>query len=323
MESKTKQRIVGICVVIGLVIVLLPLFQMGKESSSEATLVKAPPFPEPATQVAASDSAADLSLVQDDTLPEQTLKSSNTDTAQPKSDAQSLVESQDQKQPQDQAQKQNQAENTQQPNLLANRPSIINDRTQTNSSPAAVTSNTDAPENVEKSDLNSGTANPGMKAMELAPVMPEDDEQAPSVANVKQANEVKTPAHQAVMHTAANQHSRKVNLQKQLAANKAKLKPIKLETALNDNGLVSIKSSAWVVQIGSFKNKSNALRLVNKLRMNGYHAFMQHVAMTSGENTRVFVGPENQHARAQTLANRLESDMHIKTIVISYKPLTL
>ena len=157
-------------------------------------------------------------------------------------------------------------------------------------------------------------SNPGVKAMELAPVMPEDDE-APIATNVnqgKESKEVKVRAHKAAMRTAAVNHHAKTLKTKYLAKNKTKLQPIKLEAALGDNGLASIKGSAWVVQIGSFKNKSNALRLVNKLRMNGYHAFMQHVAMTYGENTRVFVGPESKHARTRTWASRLESDMHIK-----------
>src|SRR3990167_7693331 len=51
MEKKTKHRLLGILVIVGLVIILLPLFQSGKESSSPATLVKAPPFPDQSIQV--------------------------------------------------------------------------------------------------------------------------------------------------------------------------------------------------------------------------------------------------------------------------------
>jgi DedD protein len=106
---------------------------------------------------------------------------------------------------------------------------------------------------------------------------------------------------------------------KLMQASKIKIdnKPIK------DNGLLELKQAAWVIQIGSFKNKANALRLVNQLRANGYRAFIQQTSGTFGDSTRVFVGPENKHHSARALADRLESDMHIRGIVISYKPLAL
>ncbi len=305
MESKTKQRIIGACVVVGLVIVLLPLFQGGKDVPAETTLVKAPPFPEQSQQVASADSA----MVPDDVIVDRP-------SMQPNPAALQAQATEQPKPTPDQPQKPNtdQAQNTEEPNLLANRPSIIN-QTQPDNAVAAPPSTA---ENSEKPALDTG--NPAVKAMELAPAITDEEDQAPASIAVRQTQEAKTPGRK-VMQVA--RHDKKNMASKQLMANKTRSKLIKLEAATGDNGLASIKGSAWVVQIGSFKNKTNALRLVNKLRLNGYHAFMQHVAMTAGENTRVFVGPESQHARARTLAQRLESDLHVKPIVISYKPLTL
>lgn len=303
MESKTKQRIIGACVVVGLVIVLMPLFQGGKDVPAETTLVKAPPFPEQNQQVLA-DASSDSAIVPDDVIPDRP-------TAQPAMQAQATESAEE-------SSDKTAAEKTEQPNLLSNRPSIIN-QTEANLAPTPA-QNTGV--GSEKSDAS---GNPGVNAMELAPaVMQEESNESPK-SNVipVPVRDVKTPNKKTMMHTAAAKHMKKPVAAKQMIADKTKMKPIKLEAALGDNGLASIKGSAWVVQIGSFKNKSNALRLVNKLRLNGYHAFMQHVAMTSGENTRVFVGPESQHGRARTLAQRLEADLHVKTIVISYKPLTL
>lgn len=70
--------------------------------------------------------------------------------------------------------------------------------------------------------------------------------------------------------------------------------------------------------------EANALRVVNNLRANGYRAFIQQISTTLGDdNTRVFVGPENKQSSARELAQKLESDMHLRGIVISYKPLAL
>lgn len=90
-----------------------------------------------------------------------------------------------------------------------------------------------------------------------------------------------------------------------------------------DNGLIVLKSSVWVIQLGSYKNKTKALRLVNQLRAGGYPAFIQKISTAFGESTQVYVGPTAKRSAAHELADRLEAEMHIHGIVISYKPLTL
>lgn len=94
------------------------------------------------------------------------------------------------------------------------------------------------------------------------------------------------------------------------------------ELAPKEDAMLTLSSAAWVVQIGSFKNKIHALQLVNNLRANGYHAFVQDISMPD-ESTRVYVGPEQNHANALVLADRLQNHMHIKGVIMSYKPLTL
>src|SRR3990167_4820801 len=90
-----------------------------------------------------------------------------------------------------------------------------------------------------------------------------------------------------------------------------------------DHGLLQLKTSAWVIQLGSFKNKANALRLVNDLRQKGYKAFLQTVSSPFGDSTRVYVGPEYKHVSAEKLASELERELHLRGIVISFKPLAL
>ena len=50
---------------------------------------------------------------------------------------------------------------------------------------------------------------------------------------------------------------------------------------------------------------------------------IQRVDLSSGENTRVFVGPEHQQASARLVATSLEKDMRLHGIVISYQPFSL
>lgn len=88
---------------------------------------------------------------------------------------------------------------------------------------------------------------------------------------------------------------------------------------LTHHDLVKLKNSAWVVQMGSFKNKTNAIRLTNQLRAQGYKAFTREIRST----LRVYVGPEFKQASAATLANKIEQQMKLRGIIISYKPLEL
>lgn len=94
-------------------------------------------------------------------------------------------------------------------------------------------------------------------------------------------------------------------------------------SALDQNGLSKLQDAAWVIQIGTFKRKHNAIQLVNRLRSNGYPAFMQRVEGMMGETTRVFVGPENKQVSARALQARLTKDFQVEGIVISYQPFAL
>ncbi len=90
--------------------------------------------------------------------------------------------------------------------------------------------------------------------------------------------------------------------------------------AAKSDSKTELKSAVWVVQLGSFKNKANALKLVNKLRSGGYHAFME----SSHSNiTRVLVGPEAKKAEAKKLADQVNTATHLQGMIITYKPLTL
>lgn len=80
---------------------------------------------------------------------------------------------------------------------------------------------------------------------------------------------------------------------------------------------------AWAVQMGSFRDKDNARRLVNKLRSAGYQAFTREVNAKYGSQMRVYVGPEYKHVAAVKLSSELQENMNIHGIVIAYKPLAL
>lgn len=81
----------------------------------------------------------------------------------------------------------------------------------------------------------------------------------------------------------------------------------------------NIPQSSWIIQVGSFKNKTNALKLVNQLRAKGFQA---RLGNTGARITRVLVGPAKEKDDAHALAARLEADLKIKPIIVRYDPLT-
>lgn len=54
----------------------------------------------------------------------------------------------------------------------------------------------------------------------------------------------------------------------------------------------AVNKEAWVIQLGSFKHKSNVAELVTKLKRNGYTVFTKPIKTKQGALTKVFVGPE-------------------------------
>ncbi len=69
-------------------------------------------------------------------------------------------------------------------------------------------------------------------------------------------------------------------------------------------------SGAWVVQVGSFSSRENAVRLSSELRREGYSVFVSEVTAGGRTMHRVRVGPVADKDEAQTLAERLKASGH-------------
>ncbi|VVC75860.1 Cell division protein DedD [Aquicella siphonis] len=323
MERQTKHRILGILVVIGLVIILLPLFQGGKELSTEAALVKTPPFPDQSIQVTAAAAAPEAAVPVQPAVAEQA-------TAAPQP-----VE--------------NHVNQTPEDVITATHPSVINAAAPGSQTLPAPFQDDNSGKAVEAQNTASGTpiqapeADPGSDSMKIQ-LSHSDIIKSEMMANKSKVtaemattnpDPVKTSNYRIIEgEKAAVLLKKNARLGKNSHSSKSQnLSAIKLpvnnvlksavKTPIDDDGLIKLKSAVWVIQIGSFKNKANALRVVNQLRANGYRAFIQQISTAMGESTRVFVGPENKRTTARDLADRLQSEMHIQGIVISYKPLTL
>jgi len=286
MERQTKHRILGILVIIGLVIILLPLFQGGKELSREAVLVKAPPFPDRLAQT--TSTAPDSSPVN---------KTQQTVVVAPPETATPLHVTAEQ----------NSVNQNPDDIISVSHPSVINTQVPVMATPNNTTIDSLADSNSTAESTNAQLDTPDKTTTSSDGLVTSRSETI-KMSNYRIIEGTKAASLlKKTTHTSKHIRTTKVNVQ----------------TPIDDDGLIKLKSAVWVIQIGSFKNKANALRVVNQLRANGYRAFIQQISTALGDHTRVFVGPENKRTSARALADRLRSEMHIQGIVISYKPLTL
>lgn len=315
MDRKVKHRILGFFVVVAAIIILLPLFQSGKDVKSQATLIKAPPFPDQSQQVNAPTPATTDAAESADEITPPTTKS------------------------------------------MPMNPTDTSDHTDTHSAKEPVVPAPQAAENtiqLQPDDVITNTIQPVNSASDLATSESASESaneaSTPSLDNQAAIDGMQTqgtPIAQQVVSSATDDHAKKITpathpekkSKHPMATSKIKNAVHRTSTpatthtkmhsasisssSFNNEDLLKLKNPVWVIQLGSFKNKTNALRLVNQLRESGYRAFIQQVNTTEGNSTRVFVGPEAKQTAARALAGELESTLHVRGIVISYEPLAL
>ena len=75
---------------------------------------------------------------------------------------------------------------------------------------------------------------------------------------------------------------------------------------------------AWVVQVGSFAQRKNALALRDKLRKHKYQAFVEAVKTNGSWTYRVRVGPEVRRSSAETTQKTLQAKLKIDGVVMGH-----
>jgi cell division septation protein DedD len=75
---------------------------------------------------------------------------------------------------------------------------------------------------------------------------------------------------------------------------------------------------AWVVQVGTFSQIDNAIKLLQKLQDSGFHASSRQVFISDKIMTQVIVGPEPDYGRAIELQSRLADRIQLKGRVVSF-----
>ena len=77
---------------------------------------------------------------------------------------------------------------------------------------------------------------------------------------------------------------------------------------------------AWAVQVGSFTQRDNAMRLRDQLRSKGYKAFVERITSADKTFYRVRVGPEVSREKAMALQKDLQSKMKLQDSTVVSHP---
>lgn len=90
-------------------------------------------------------------------------------------------------------------------------------------------------------------------------------------------------------------------------------KPQSKKTAVQTGG-----KAQWVIQLGSFGQRSNAQALRDKLINRGYNSFIESSGQGSAQVYRVRVGPESSRERAETIRIKLKDREKRNGLVMAY-----
>ncbi len=294
MEKRTTQRIIGILVVAALIVILIPILFSGNTTQAPAQTADAK-----ATSVApdAITTAADAS-----TIASADQASSNTVTAQPIADVQPAVPV---------------------PAVTPAPVIVALPQPEAPAAPKPVVATAPATATVVASATKVATSDVTITPTMSHSINTYNEQKVDSTAPIKTtsgiqvattqqgqskatATTLSVPAEGVPTAASANQEEAAPVVVEQ--PKPKRVKPVKLmhRTAHSIN-------SGWVVQMGSFKVKSNATRLLAELKAEGFQAFAREIR----SSTRVYVGPELKQASAESLASNIQQKMNMQGIVIS------
>lgn len=81
---------------------------------------------------------------------------------------------------------------------------------------------------------------------------------------------------------------------------------LRQNTVVKSNDDRLLEQAGWVVQLGVFRHEKNVQELLDKLKAEGYRAFSRPVQTSTGELTKVFVGPDLEKEKLESAVPHLK-----------------
>ena len=93
---------------------------------------------------------------------------------------------------------------------------------------------------------------------------------------------------------------------------------IKNASILKEDKKPLITDNVWAVQVGSFKNRTNALALQEKIRKKKLYAFVDRIMKKNTAIYRVRVGPQTSKEKAEKIKIKLKKEMNLSGLVVKH-----
>ncbi len=81
------------------------------------------------------------------------------------------------------------------------------------------------------------------------------------------------------------------------------------------------QDAAWVVQVASFSQESNAMNLVKRLKKQGFKAYRRSIKIKKQSLYRVFIGPFVEKTQAQQTLKKIAKVGQTKALVRAFDPI--
>ena len=138
-------------------------------------------------------------------------------------------------------------------------------------------------------------------------------------------NPIPEPSSQAIKRTPVDKHTRKTDEKNQVTnetePEKVPEKTYPVAKAAPEAPRKTISKpaeKAWAVQVGSFSNRDNAIRLRDKLRKKGYPAFVEKITGKNQDVYRVRIGPEVRREKAEKIQKEVSAKLDLKSYVVAH-----
>ena len=82
---------------------------------------------------------------------------------------------------------------------------------------------------------------------------------------------------------------------------------------------IAFNQSAWVIQLGSFAQESNAVKLQQTLQQAGFVTFNRRIRAKSGWLTKVYVGPSLQKSELEQALSEVNRLAKVKGIITPFR----
>ena len=192
---------------------------------------------------------------------------------------------------------------------LASKPELSDSSQSQDSSSKAAESDGDLKNQVAVA-TQSPVAPPAVEKSTVAPVIKKAQKPSAKVVEARKKS-VKQPASKKTVQASRPVDTGSVRTMKPMVQNVLKSEP----------SLMGLNTPrAWVIQLASFSEVSNADRLVNRLRGQGYNAYDRVTTSSSGQRiVRVFVGPDINVEEMNRTLKKLHTQFGLKGIVKRYQ----